>query len=136
MSHYETHLPPDVEDEDLCARRKAVSFLTQHGVEANVSGYFSVPHWIDERTCSRMVFDNAIDAADFLKSAMFKRGELAQFRLSLRETPSHRSCLDFECVATDAEDAIEQAGAAYPGCVILQTAPLESSSPASSGTDR
>lgn len=136
MSQYETHIDPDDDDEDLPARRKAASFLTQHGVEANVYGYFSVPHWIDEQTCSRRVFDSAIDAADFLKSAMFKRGELAQFRVSLRETPSHRSCLDFECVATDADDAIEQAEAAYPGCVILQTAPLESSSPASSSTDR
>lgn len=125
----------DAADEDRAVRREAIRFLKQQAVEPNVNGYFSVPYWIDEQTCSRTVFDDAVDAAQFLKAELLKRGELEQYRVSLQDSGG-RATVHFDCAATDADDAVEQAEAAYPGCLILLTTRLETLSQASSGADR
>ena len=128
--------PSEGEDEDLPARREAVRFLKEHAVEANVNGYFSVPHWIDEQTCSHKVFDDPIDAAQFLKAALFNRGELSMYRVSLHETPGDRSTVHFDCAAPDADDAAQQAEAVYPGCHILLTTLLDTPAKDLSSADR
>jgi hypothetical protein len=128
------------EDQGRESRLKAIAFLKRHGVVANPNGYFSVPNWVDSLTCSRKVFDDALDAAQYLKEQLLNRGELAQYRVSLNETPVDRSTVHFDCAATDTDDAVRQAEAAYPGCVILLTTTLETPSPAFSpafaGADR
>ena len=126
---------PDDADDDPAVRREAIRFLKQQAVEPNANGYFSVPYWIDEQTCSHTVFDDAVDAAQFLKAELLKRGELEQYRVSLQDSGG-RATVHFDCAATDADDAVEQSEAAYPGCLILLTTWLETLSPASSGTDR
>lgn len=125
----------DDADEDPAVRREAIRFLKQQAVEPNANGYFSVPYWIDEQTCSHTVFDDAVDAAQFLKAELLKRGELEQYRVSLQDSGG-RATVHFGCAATDADDAVEQAEAAYPGCLILLTTRLEPLSQASSGADR
>lgn len=125
----------DDADEDPAVRREAIRFLKQQAVEPNANGYFSVPYWIDEQTCSHTVFDDAVDAAQFLKAELLKRGELEQYRVSLQDSGG-RATVHFDCAAADADDAVEQAEAAYPGCLILLTTRLETLSQASSGADR
>ena len=130
--------PDDDEDgdhEDLSARREAIRFLKKQAVEPNVNGYFSVPYWIDEQLCSHTVFDDAIDAAQFLKAELLKRGELDQYRVSLQDSGG-RATVHFDCAATDADDAVEQAEAVYPGCHILLTTLLDTPAKDLSSADR
>ena len=125
----------DAADEDPAVRREAIRFLKQQAVEPNANGYFSVPYWIDEQTCSHTVFDDAVDAAQFLKAELLKRGELEQYRVSLQDSGG-RATVHFDCAATDADDAVEQAEAVYPGCHILLTTLLDTPAKDLSSADR
>jgi len=62
----------DDDAEERALRAEAIAFLKSYGYEANINGYFSIPHWHGNESCSRKVFDDALDAAAFLKEELPK----------------------------------------------------------------